>query len=120
METLKGTIPTAPGGIAKLFVAWCGDSRALLIRGRTGFRCSEDHRPTRTDEQERIRRAGGRVMKDPAGVWRVGPREENKYAQELEKGKKERSGIEVVAFLHTSVWRHRAENARSDCSFDTR
>merc|ERR1711920_417857 len=81
------------GGIAKLFVAWCGDSRALLIRGRTGFRCSEDHRPTRTDEQERIKRAGGRVMKDSAGIWRVGPREENKYAQELEKGKKKDPGL---------------------------
>lgn len=92
-ERVPGTIPTAPGGVAKLFVAWCGDSRCLLLRGRTGFRCSEDHRPTRTDEQERVKRAGGRVMKDSLGIWRVGPREENRYAQELEKGKKKEGAM---------------------------
>merc|ERR1712050_792844 len=52
-ERQPGTSSLAVGGIAKLFVAWCGDSRAVLLRGRQAIRCSEDHRPSRTDEQQR-------------------------------------------------------------------
>lgn len=86
-EDRPGTVPRAPGGVAKLFVAWCGDARAVLIRGRQGVRCTEDHRPERKDEKERIQRAGGIVVKDSYGIWRVG-REESKLARELEKRKK--------------------------------
>merc|ERR1712083_565913 len=92
-DKVPGTVATAPGGIAKLFVAWCGDSRAVLLRGRQGMRLSEDHRPARTDEQERIKRAGGRVLKDPHGIDRVGPKAENRYAKELQKGKKEQGAM---------------------------
>lgn len=83
-----GTVPRASGGVAKLFVAWCGDSRAVLLRGRQGFRLSEDHRPNNRSERQRVREAGGTVTKDARGIWRVGPREENRLAKELERRKK--------------------------------
>lgn len=82
------TAARAPGGVAKLFVAWCGDSRAVLLRGRQGLRLSEDHRPNNTNERQRVRAAGGTVTKDARGIWRVGPREENRFARELDKRKK--------------------------------
>jgi len=95
-----GTVARAPGGVAKLFVAWCGDSRGVLLRGRQGLRCTEDHRPNRRDEQNRVKAAGGMVGQDSRGVWRVGPRQENKYAKELDKKKK---GVaEGKWFLSTS------------------
>jgi len=86
------TVARAPGGVAKLFVAWCGDSRAVLLRGRQGLRLSEDHRPNNTNERQRVRAAGGTVTKDARGIWRVGPREENRYARELDKKKKKEVG----------------------------
>jgi serine/threonine protein phosphatase PrpC len=80
-----GTIMHATGGVAKLFVGWCGDSRAVLLRGRTGLRCSEDHKPSIRSERERIAKAGGVVVQDNRGVWRAGPRPDNKFAKELSK-----------------------------------
>lgn len=100
-ERAPGTVAAAPRGVAKLFVAWCGDSRAILVRGRQGVRCSEDHKPTRTDEQQRVQRAGGRVMTDAWGTWRVGPRDDNACVKELQKPQKK----DVTAgkwFLSTS------------------
>merc|ERR1712129_29020 len=79
-----GTVRTAPGGVAKLFVAWCGDSRAVLCRGRRGVRLSEDHKPNSRAEQARIKAAGGHVMKDAWGTWRVG-KEEAIMLKELQK-----------------------------------
>lgn len=99
-EKLPGTVPRALGGVAKLFVAWCGDCRAVLLRGRQGLRMSEDHRPSRPDEQKRIQRAGGTVVQDGRGIWRVGPRADNKLAKELQKGKKDPSKMKW--FLSTS------------------
>jgi len=99
-EKRAGTVPRAPGGIAKLFVAWCGDCRGVLLRGRQGLRVSEDHRPSRPDEQKRVARAGGMVVQDCRGVWRVGPRADNKLAKELQKGKKDPTKMKW--FLSTS------------------
>eukprot|EP00929_Paragymnodinium_shiwhaense_P002357 TRINITY_DN10258_c0_g1_i1.p1 TRINITY_DN10258_c0_g1~~TRINITY_DN10258_c0_g1_i1.p1 ORF type:complete len:781 (+),score=240.20 TRINITY_DN10258_c0_g1_i1:182-2524(+) len=99
-EKQPGTCLNAPGGVAKLFLAWAGDSRCVLIRGRTGLRCSEDHKPGRKDEQARIKKAGGVVGQDGRGVWRVGPRAESKFAKELQKGKKDESKMRW--FLATS------------------
>lgn len=100
-ERQPGTVARAPGGVAKLFIAWCGDSRAVLLRGRQGLRCTEDHRPGRRDELQRIQRAGGMVAQDARGVWRVGPREESKFARELDKRKK-KTPKELKWFLSTS------------------
>lgn len=67
-----GSVRGCPGGVAKLFVAWCGDSRAVLLRGRGVRRLSEDHKPERRDETKRIQKAGGAVVIDAEGVYRVG------------------------------------------------
>lgn len=81
------TVPSAKGGVAKLFLGWAGDCRAVLCRGRTGLRVSEDHRPQRADERKRIERAGGTIVQDRRGVWRVGPRPENRLVRDLQKRK---------------------------------
>jgi len=84
-----GTVARAPGGVAKLFVAWAGDCRCILLRGRQGLRVSDDHRPQRPDEKRRIEKAGGVVVKDAHRIWRCGPRPDNKFLKEIQKGKRE-------------------------------
>eukprot|EP00271_Cylindrocystis_brebissonii_P011157 TRINITY_DN27_c0_g1_i1.p1 TRINITY_DN27_c0_g1~~TRINITY_DN27_c0_g1_i1.p1 ORF type:complete len:284 (+),score=56.38 TRINITY_DN27_c0_g1_i1:255-1106(+) len=54
----------------RLLVANVGDSRTILSKGGKAFALSNDHKPNRVDERERIERAGGSVMW--AGTWRVG------------------------------------------------
>ncbi|KFK27433.1 hypothetical protein AALP_AA8G381900 [Arabis alpina] len=46
----------------KIFVANCGDSRAVLCRNGKATPLSSDHKPDRPDELERIQAAGGRVI----------------------------------------------------------
>merc|ERR1712187_886341 len=60
------------GGVAKLFVAWCGDCRAILLRGHEVVRLSEDHRPEDPSETKRILAAAGQVVKARSGVYRCG------------------------------------------------
>jgi protein phosphatase 1L len=55
---------------SKLVVANVGDSRAVLTRNGQAVPLSEDHKPNRTDERQRIESAGGVVVW--AGTWRVG------------------------------------------------
>lgn len=103
-KTLPGTVSSAPGGIAKLFVAWCGDSRAVLCRGRRGIRLSEDHKPNSRQEQSRIKAAGGHVMQDAWGTWRVG-KEEATMLRELQQQQRRRKPSEEEReswFLSTS------------------
>ncbi|KAB5525401.1 hypothetical protein DKX38_023150 [Salix brachista] len=45
-----------------IIVANCGDSRAVLSRGRRAIPLSVDHKPDRQDELARIEAAGGRVI----------------------------------------------------------
>ncbi|KAJ6676198.1 PROTEIN PHOSPHATASE 2C 75-RELATED [Salix viminalis] len=45
-----------------IIVANCGDSRAVLSRGRRAIPLSVDHKPDRQDEIARIEAAGGRVI----------------------------------------------------------
>jgi protein phosphatase 1L len=53
-----------------LWVANTGDSRAVLVSGKgRSVALSEDHKPNRPDERERIVLAGGEVIH--IGVWRV-------------------------------------------------
>ncbi|KAH7421919.1 hypothetical protein KP509_13G081500 [Ceratopteris richardii] len=54
----------------RLVVANVGDSRAVICRGSTAYALSEDHKPNRKDERQRIEKAGGAVIW--AGTWRVG------------------------------------------------
>ena len=44
----------------KLFIAWAGDSRALIVKGDTIY-CTTDHKPTDTKEKARIDRAYGLI-----------------------------------------------------------
>ncbi|KAJ3670912.1 hypothetical protein LUZ60_008338 [Juncus effusus] len=53
-----------------LFVANVGDSRAVISKSGKAIALSEDHKPNRSDERQRIESAGGIVMW--AGTWRVG------------------------------------------------
>ncbi|GBF88483.1 hypothetical protein Rsub_01196 [Raphidocelis subcapitata] len=51
-----------------IYTANCGDSRVVLIRTNRALPLTVDHAPTRHDERERVRRAGGKV------VWQNGLR----------------------------------------------
>ncbi|KAD6119791.1 hypothetical protein R6Q59_025797 [Mikania micrantha] len=46
----------------KIIVANCGDSRAVLCRNGKAIPLSNDHKPDRPDELNRIQAAGGRVI----------------------------------------------------------
>ncbi|KAL3499228.1 hypothetical protein ACH5RR_038321 [Cinchona calisaya] len=49
-------------GSEELVVANCGDSRAVLCRGGVAMPLSNDHKPDRPDEKERVEAAGGRII----------------------------------------------------------
>ncbi|XP_073052384.1 protein phosphatase 2C 50-like isoform X2 [Primulina eburnea] len=65
--------PVAPGSVGStavvaivssthIIVANCGDSRAVLCRGKAAVPLSTDHKPRREDECERIEALGGKVI----------------------------------------------------------
>jgi len=54
----------------ELYLAHVGDSRAVLFRDGGCVQLSEDHKPNRPDERQRIEDRGGVVIW--AGTWRVG------------------------------------------------
>ncbi|KAI4380774.1 hypothetical protein MLD38_006924 [Melastoma candidum] len=45
-----------------IIIANCGDSRAVLYRGKDSIPLSVDHKPNRPDERERIEALGGKVI----------------------------------------------------------
>ncbi|KAG1669264.1 hypothetical protein FOA52_003302 [Chlamydomonas sp. UWO 241] len=49
-------------GTKKMWVANCGDSRAVLCRGGRVVQLTDDHKPEREDEAARVERAGGQVL----------------------------------------------------------
>lgn len=61
-ETVGSTAVVAILTQTLIIVANCGDSRAVLGRGKEAFPLSVDHKPNRDDEWERIEAAGGRVI----------------------------------------------------------
>lgn len=79
------TVPTVPQtqGVAKIFLAWCGDTRALLLHGKKVVPLSEDHVPKRKDEYNRVKTAGGKVL-DFEGQLKVGRRD--KYKEKKSSG----------------------------------
>lgn len=52
-----------------LHCAWAGDTRAVLECNSKACFATDDHKPDRKDEKERIQRAGGKIFFH--GVWRV-------------------------------------------------
>ncbi|KAJ1400691.1 hypothetical protein SESBI_29382 [Sesbania bispinosa] len=61
-ETAGSTAVVAILSQTHIIVANCGDSRAVLYRGKEALPLSADHKPNREDERERIEAAGGRVI----------------------------------------------------------
>jgi len=73
----QASVAGCEGGVAKLFLAWCGDSRGLLLTGRESKSLSKDHVPSRKDEYARLKQAGGKVLEFD-GVLKVGRRDKYK------------------------------------------
>ncbi|GFR40546.1 hypothetical protein Agub_g1119 [Astrephomene gubernaculifera] len=49
-------------GTRKVWLANCGDSRAVLCRNGRAIQLTDDHKPEREDEAERVEKAGGQVL----------------------------------------------------------
>lgn len=61
-ETVGSTAVVAVLSSSHIIVANCGDSRAVLCRGKEPLPLSVDHKPNREDEYARIEAAGGKVI----------------------------------------------------------
>lgn len=61
-ETVGSTAVVAIVCPTHIIVANCGDSRAVLCRGKAPMPLSVDHKPDRKDEWERIEAADGKVI----------------------------------------------------------
>ncbi|CAK8569899.1 unnamed protein product [Lathyrus sativus] len=61
-ETVGSTAVVALICSSHIIVANCGDSRAVLCRGKEPMALSVDHKPNREDEYARIEAAGGKVI----------------------------------------------------------
>ncbi|XP_010526048.1 PREDICTED: probable protein phosphatase 2C 50 [Tarenaya hassleriana] len=61
-ETVGSTAVVAIICSSHIIVANCGDSRAVLCRGKEPVALSVDHKPNREDEYSRIEAAGGKII----------------------------------------------------------
>ncbi|BFG24224.1 hypothetical protein CerSpe_104980 [Prunus speciosa] len=61
-ETVGSTAVVGLVCSSHIIVANCGDSRAVLCRGKQAIALSVDHKPNREDEYARIEAAGGKVI----------------------------------------------------------
>ncbi|XP_062087737.1 protein phosphatase 2C 16-like [Humulus lupulus] len=61
-ETVGSTAVVALVCSSHIIVANCGDSRAVLCRGKEPVPLSVDHKPNREDEYDRIEASGGKVI----------------------------------------------------------
>ncbi|KAJ4958501.1 hypothetical protein NE237_025612 [Protea cynaroides] len=61
-ETVGSTSVVAVICSSHIIIANCGDSRAVLCRGKEAVPLSVDHKPNREDEFARIEAAGGKVI----------------------------------------------------------
>ncbi|KAL0354520.1 UNVERIFIED_CONTAM: protein phosphatase 2C 16 [Sesamum radiatum] len=61
-ETVGSTAVVAVVCSSHIIVANCGDSRAVLYRGKEAIALSVDHKPNREDEYARIEASGGKVI----------------------------------------------------------
>mmetsp|Transcript_4744 Transcript_4744/g.8229 ORF Transcript_4744/g.8229 Transcript_4744/m.8229 type:complete len:724 (-) Transcript_4744:1111-3282(-) len=49
-------------GNRRMWIANCGDSRGVLCRDSKAIQVTDDHKPEREDEAERVEKAGGQVL----------------------------------------------------------
>ncbi|XP_073043356.1 protein phosphatase 2C 50-like isoform X1 [Primulina eburnea] len=61
-DSVGSTAVVAIVSSTQIIVANCGDSRAVLCRGKVAVPLSTDHKPHREDEYERIEALGGKVI----------------------------------------------------------
>ncbi|KAG0494250.1 hypothetical protein HPP92_005244 [Vanilla planifolia] len=61
-ETVGSTAVVSIICSSHIIIANCGDSRAVLCRGKQAWPLSVDHKPNRQDEYARIEAAGGKVI----------------------------------------------------------
>ncbi|XP_073136260.1 protein phosphatase 2C 7-like [Henckelia pumila] len=61
-ETVGSTAVVAVVCSSHIIVSNCGDSRAVLYRGKEAVALSVDHKPNREDEYARIEASGGKVI----------------------------------------------------------
>lgn len=61
-ETVGSTAVVALICSSHIIVSNCGDSRAVIYRGKEAIALSNDHKPNREDEYARIEAAGGKVI----------------------------------------------------------
>ncbi|XVE88672.1 hypothetical protein DITRI_Ditri19aG0088000 [Diplodiscus trichospermus] len=61
-ETVGSTAVVALVCSSHIVIANCGDSRAVLCRGKEAMALSVDHKPNRDDEYARIEASGGKVI----------------------------------------------------------
>ncbi|CAI9267586.1 unnamed protein product [Lactuca saligna] len=61
-ETVGSTAVVAVICSSHIIIANCGDSRAVLYRGKEAIALSNDHKPNREDEYARIEASGGKVI----------------------------------------------------------
>ncbi|XP_017698925.1 protein phosphatase 2C 50-like [Phoenix dactylifera] len=61
-ETVGSTAVVAVICSSHIVIANCGDSRAVLCRGKEPMALSVDHKPNRDDEYARIEASGGKVI----------------------------------------------------------
>lgn len=69
-EYVGATAVVAVIGKQQIWVAHCGDSRAVMQRNGDSMALTMDHKPDREDEGARIRAAGGRIVQN-GGTKRV-------------------------------------------------
>ena len=87
-----GTVARAPGGVAKLFVAWAGDCRAVLLRGRrSDLSLGRGAVEIGSRDPSRSRRGAFEAMETPARGRRPG-----RFSLEETPGKVVRQKLETL------------------------
>mmetsp|Transcript_30971 Transcript_30971/g.68624 ORF Transcript_30971/g.68624 Transcript_30971/m.68624 type:complete len:715 (+) Transcript_30971:172-2316(+) len=71
-EFVGATAVVAVVGKDRIWVAHCGDSRAVIQRSGEAIPLTRDHKPDREDEAERVRAAGGRIVYNSGGFRIMG------------------------------------------------
>eukprot|EP00798_Chlamydomonas_sp_ICE-L_P017380 gene17380-23682_t len=120
-STVGSTAVVALLGKKRMWVANCGDSRAVLCRGGKALQLTDDHKPEREDEAERVEKAGGQItvllrtrdddfiLLASDGLWDVMTNQEAAQlaircmSRAREKGASRKAAVRVAASVLTSA-----------------